>query len=192
MTARSFVALAAIVFSSQMTATAGDEVTALAVDSRPMAAAVETASMTAVAATSASARTIDPWIHPAMSDRMQSKLRVAFDTAMARVQEVPECGGLFAQLGADPIDSLSKAMYFQASAYKETTRCKGAAAFTYVGDRPTRLCRRFETLTDDWAAMIVVHEALHGAGLTEKPYDPKAMTSGAINKMVRKACGFDR
>jgi hypothetical protein len=190
MTARSFVALAAIAFSFQMTANAGDEVTALAVDSRPMATAVDTASTAAVAASFESTGAIEPWIHPSMSDRMQSKLRVAFDTAIERVQEVPECGGLFAELGADPVESLSKAMYFQASAYKETTRCKGAAAFTYVGDRPTRLCRRFETLTDDWAAMIVVHEALHGAGLTEKPYDPKAMSSGAINKMVRKACGF--
>jgi hypothetical protein len=190
MTARSFVALVIAVIGIQITAEAGDNNIALAVDSRPGAATIATASATTVAAAFDTPQTIDPWIHPSMPSNMQDKLRTAFETAVARVQEVPECGGLFAKLGADPVESLSRPLYFPAGPYKETTRCSRAAAFTYVGDRPTKLCRRFETLSDDWAAVIVVHEALHGAGLTERPSDPKAMSSGAINKMVRKACGL--
>jgi len=45
-------------------------------------------------------------------------------------------------------------------------------------------------LLTEQAAMVVIHEALHHAGLPERPHDKKAMTSGQINDMVREACGL--
>jgi len=39
-------------------------------------------------------------------------------------------------------------------------------------------------------SMFVIHEALHHAGLTEKPQDRRGMTSLAINSMVGRSCGF--
>jgi hypothetical protein len=38
--------------------------------------------------------------------------------------------------------------------------------------------------------MVIVHEALHHAGLNEYPKDPDAMTSKQINGMVMKHCGL--
>jgi hypothetical protein len=60
-----------------------------------------------------------------------------------------------------------------------------------VGAAPTFLCTGFSSLTDEHAALVLVHEALHHAGLTESPSDPSGMSSAAINEMVRTACGFE-
>jgi hypothetical protein len=133
---------------------------------------------------------VTPWIHPSMPEGMRDKLVTAFGMAVGRVSRVEECRALFGELGADPLEILSTGLYFPANPYKETTRCRSALAYTFVGGAPTRLCRRFGMLSDDEAAMVVVHEALHHAGLTERPSDPGAMSAGAINTMVREACGF--
>ena len=37
--------------------------------------------------------------------------------------------------------------------------------------------------------MTLIHEALHHAGLTEKPKDPEAMSAREIDNMVEDACG---
>lgn len=133
---------------------------------------------------------VQPWISASMPPPTRDKLVTAFELAVARVQEVEECRTLFAELGADPLLTLATTVYEPADPYKETTTCQRALAFTFVGAAPTRLCRRFGFLSDDEAAMVVVHEALHHAGLTERPADREAMSAGAINIMVRRACGF--
>ncbi len=133
---------------------------------------------------------VQPWISGAMPQSTRDKLVTAFELAVARVQQVEECRALFTELGADPVLALATTLYEPAGPYKETTTCRRALAFTYVGAAPTRLCRRFGFLSDDEAGMVVVHEALHHAGLTERPADREAMSAGAINVMVRKACGF--
>ena len=108
---------------------------------------------------------------------------------MKKVAEVPECRGLFEALGADAIETLRTGLYFPiASHRKEKAVCSRAVAYTNVGAAPTFLCRDFSRLSDDRAAMYVIHEALHHAGLTEKPHDQGAMTSRAINTMVTNAC----
>ena len=37
--------------------------------------------------------------------------------------------------------------------------------------------------------MTLLHEALHHAGLTEKPADPDGMTAREIDGMVNNVCG---
>jgi hypothetical protein len=134
---------------------------------------------------------IEPWIDVHMPPRVKEKLRAALDLAGQRIREVPECAGLFTELGADGIEILQTTYYFPVLTYKRgLLSCRRAVAFTYVGEAPTFLCNGFSGLADERAAMIVVHEALHHAGLTEKPQDPKGMTSREINGMVRKGCGF--
>jgi hypothetical protein len=96
-----------------------------------------------------------PWMSKTIPNSVQEKLRTAYDLAMTRVQEQPECAGLFSALNADG----------------------------YV-------CRGYASLSNDFAAMLLVHEALHHAGLTEYPHDRKAMRSHEINVMVSEACGF--
>jgi hypothetical protein len=117
------------------------------------------------------------------------KLQEAFSVAIERVQEIPQCGGLFAELGADGVEMLSATIYMPTHPMDEQTLCQTAAAFTWVGGAHTRLCRRFSSLSTERAAMTLIHEALHHAGLTEKPADPEAMTAREIDNMVGDACG---
>jgi hypothetical protein len=84
---------------------------------------------------------------------------------------------------------LSTTIYMPTHPRDEQTLCQSAAAFTWVGGFHTRLCRRFTSLSDERAAMTLIHEALHHAGLTEKPKDPEAMTAREIDNLVDDACG---
>ncbi len=134
---------------------------------------------------------IEPWIQERMPPKVEEKLRAALDLAGRRIRESPECGELFTELGAHGIETLRTTFYFPVLSYKAgLTSCRKALAFTYVGEAPTYLCSGFSRLSDERAAVVIVHEALHHAGLTEKPLDPKGMTSRAINVMVKKSCGF--
>ena len=132
---------------------------------------------------------IEPWIHGDMPDDMKARLETGFDLALKRVQEIPECRGLFEALSADPLETLRTGLYFPINSHrKEKAVCGRAVAYTNVGAAPTFLCRDFARLSNERAAMYIIHEALHHAGLTEKPHDPGAMTSRAINTMVTTAC----
>jgi hypothetical protein len=147
-------------------------------------AALETAVETASAPTAEAL----PWIHPSMPDQVREKLESAYEIAVQRVTDVPQCAELFTHLGADPLATLQSGLYFPASPARETSMCRRAMAQTYVGDAPTWICRRVSSYSDERVAVVVIHEALHHAGLTERPHDKNAMTSGAINTMVAKNC----
>ena len=131
------------------------------------------------------------WIHPKMSAEVTEKLQAAVRLAAERIEEVEECGELFSELGADGRTTLKNAIYLPVNHYNRRTGiCRRAVIYTYVRARPTFVCPEFSELSDERAAMFVVHEALHGAGLTEKPLDPRARTSLEINAMVSRKCGF--
>ena len=67
---------------------------------------------------------------------------------------------------------------------------KGALAFTHVGSSITHLCTGFGGLSLDQATIVLIHEALHYAGMEEGPSYKGALTSGAINELVYESCGF--
>jgi hypothetical protein len=125
-----------------------------------------------------------------MPSALEKKLRAAFEIAVQRVTEVPACSDLFAKLEADGVETLKTGLYFPASPARETSVCQRSMAQTFVGDAPTWICRNVLSYSDERAAVVVIHEALHHAGLTEKPRDRKAMSSGAINTMVGKSCNL--
>jgi hypothetical protein len=133
---------------------------------------------------------VEPWIHPSMPSSLERKIRVAFEIALQRVTGVPSCSDLFAKLDADAVETLRTGLYFPASPARETSQCRRSMAQTYVGDAPTWICRRLTSYSDEQTALVIIHEALHHAGLTEKPHDRNAMSSGAINKMVGKSCNL--
>lgn len=132
----------------------------------------------------------EPWIHPSMPEAIRNKLDTAFDIAIERVSTTPQCAGLFEALGADPLETLKTGLYFPANPARETSACRRSFAQTYVGEAPTWICRRITSYSDEQAAMVVIHEALHHAGLPEKPHDKKAMSSGQINDLVEKSCNL--
>jgi len=135
-------------------------------------------------------RPATPWMSKTIPNSVKGKLQNAYELAVSRVRELPECAGLFSALNADGTGALTKTYYYPADPRLEKKLCRGAAAFTQVGAPQTYVCRRYASMSNEFAAMLLVHEALHHAGLTEYPHDRKAMRSHEINVMVSEACGF--
>ncbi len=109
--------------------------------------------------------------------------------ALERLEEVPACGELFAALGADGRELLGRTVYTLPAGPRENGVCLRAVAFTAPGSVRTVVCPvRFRALPRGEAAAILLHEALHLAGLGEWPYDPEAPTSKEITELVRSRC----
>jgi hypothetical protein len=131
-----------------------------------------------------------PWISSTVSDGVRSRLEAGFELAISRLQERPECRQLFVELGGDGIEALSTTLYYPAGMAQERQVCRRATAFTNVGAAPTIVCRRIERLPVSGVARVLVHEALHHAGLDEWPNDPKAPRPREIDGWVSAACGL--
>lgn len=136
-----------------------------------------------------------------MSAAVRKNLEAGFALALERVRESGRCAELFRRLGADPLEILATGLYFPVSShYREVELCGRNAfrhsatgknlAYTTAGGAPTFICRGFAGVSAETAAVIVIHEALHHAGLDEYPHDRLAMTSREITEMVEQACGF--
>ena len=135
--------------------------------------------------------TFEPRINVKMSDKNRDQLVTAIQVALERVRDVPECRGMFTELGADGIETLSRLSLYPIGRHEAKTNvCSSAVAYTYVGGGPTWICRKFWRLSDKQAVMVVIHEALHHAGLGEKPSNPNGMSVAAINRMVTERCGL--
>lgn len=146
-------------------------------------------------------RPIEPWIHNSMSAGVRKKLETGFQLAIERVREVASCRDLFARLGRDGIETLKTGLYLPVDSYRRevevcgrspstTSRIAANLSYTKVGAAATWVCRHFSEVSDETAAVTVIHEALHHAGLTERPVDRMAMSSVEITEMVRNACRF--
>ncbi len=135
--------------------------------------------------------TVQPWIHGGMNDGLRDSVEVAFEIAAQRVQEIETCSDLFAEFGVDAMEALDKAVYMPVfSSHKVKKVCGRNLAYTFVGAPTTFICPKFERVSDQHAAMVLIHEALHTAGLEEAPTTPGAKTSQQINSMVAKSCRF--
>ncbi len=120
---------------------------------------------------------------------LQLKLARAFSLAMEKIDAHATCRQLYADLGKDPRATLRVTRYFAAPMVEEQRLCRrGVSAYTVVGSPKIYLCRSFVRLPADRAAVVVLHEALHYAGMTEWPADPQALNSAGINRLVAKSC----
>ncbi len=131
-----------------------------------------------------------PWISPTVASAVRSRLEASYRIATQRLQESAECRGLFSDLGADGLEALASTMYYPATVQHERQVCGGAHGYTVVGWVPTYLCRNFVRLSERRGALVVIHEALHRAGMGEWPRDPDALSSGEINDLVAEKCGL--
>jgi len=52
------------------------------------------------------------------------------------------------------------------------------------------LCKRFDRVSNAMAVVVMLHEALHTAGLDEKSHAPDGMAPHEINFLVERSCGF--
>ena len=195
MKARLIVGCVCVVLISAGGSWAGDIVEASGIGAP---AAVEAVAVTVAAGDQ---EPIKPWIHRSMPNRVSARLEAGFELAVDRVREVESCGDLFTRLGADGLETLKTGLYFPVDSYhreikmcgrnpSSTSQSAHNLAYTSLGAAPTWICRNFAQVSTETAAVAVIHEALHHAGLTERPLDRMAMSSIEITEMVKTACEF--
>ena len=130
-----------------------------------------------------------PLLHPRLSERVASRIVSAILVAQEQLRNNPSCQGLFASLGADGVAKLNSTSYYPADVKEERKYCRGSrVALARVGSPAVRLCRSFARLSDQRAAIILIHEALHFAGETEYPSDSRAPNGTSITRMVMQSC----
>jgi hypothetical protein len=118
-------------------------------------------------------------------------LKFAFKGAVKKLEKDAACRALFDDLVVDGIEALSRSRYQPALTGSERRHCAaGVAAYTAVGSIRVVICDQFHRLDRRTKSAVLIHEALHTAGLSEAPVDPNAMTAAEIEEMVEKACGL--
>jgi hypothetical protein len=118
-------------------------------------------------------------------------LNQAKSTASNRLSTVTSCEQMFDALGANGAGVISATTYRDGASSSKCTSRPGAAAVTDVGGYTVFLCgTSFTRLSSNGAATIVIHEALHSAGMSENPPDPSAKTSAEISAMVQANCSL--
>ncbi|MDD5563138.1 MAG: hypothetical protein PHQ91_05455 [Thermoanaerobaculaceae bacterium] len=121
---------------------------------------------------------------------VRRQLTLASRLAQDGIRANAACSALFGRFGKDGLE-LFKIVEFEAAAIESTgTTCDrgGVPAFTGVGGRRIRLCPGFGLLSVPAAAVILIHELLHTAGMSEKPMDPNGLTPQEINRLVGTSC----
>jgi hypothetical protein len=130
-----------------------------------------------------------PTLHPQLLEPVATRLGRGLRLALERLLDRPSCRALFTRLGADGTEKLNGSSYYPAGKKQESRYCRRRGfAVTMVGSSDVVVCRKFGRLTDSRAAIILIHEALHFAGQSEYPIDPRAPDADAITEMVMEGC----
>jgi hypothetical protein len=136
-------------------------------------------------------RRLRPRLADNFPEEVSRELALAFPLAIRRIGDVPACSALFGRLGSDGAAALTATEYEGAFWHSPLSACKeGIAAYTSLGGRKTHLCPSFGLLPTEKAAAILIHEALHLAGLGENPPNRAAMTSIEITRLVAQSCSL--
>ncbi|MBI4916636.1 MAG: hypothetical protein HY825_12380 [Acidobacteria bacterium] len=139
--------------------------------------------------TATAVRTSRPRVAGNLSERTRRNLRVGYELALQMVRWEGPCGALLDRLGASGTASLAGAFYAEPTGSERAATCQGSvAAFTAAGCPVVKLCPEFGALDPRAAGLVLVHEALHAAGLPERPATPGAASSTEINELVERAC----
>jgi len=133
----------------------------------------------------------EPTVNGTFASSVTEKLNESFALAIDKVRRNPKCLELFEPFLVSGVDRLESTFYAPPNPERTYDSCdRGALAYTHVGSPVTHLCSEFETVSREEAAVVLIHEALHFAGLSEAPSSPGALTSNQISQMVIGACGF--
>jgi hypothetical protein len=117
-------------------------------------------------------------------------VRAARKIALDRIGTVDRCRELFAGQGTDGARILLDSDYHTAQPGEAGGLCeKGASAFTGMTSKRTAVCRdSFLKLQPHTRAIVLLHEALHVAGLGQYPHHAGGMTAREIDEMVSRSC----
>jgi len=134
--------------------------------------------------------------HPRLGRNLSApivlQLQTAFGLAIRRVHSSPSCQALFEDYDASGVTLLARTEYEGSSDWQEANpphpRYRVAKAMTSVGSRSTVLRESFASVSRSQAAITLIHEALHFAGMSEAPADQEGLTPREIDQLVAKAC----
>jgi hypothetical protein len=131
----------------------------------------------------------EPQIEGRMSAKHAFALKIAYRGAIKRLERFESCRALFDELNMDGLEALGRNQYQPVRSDAERADCaRGVHAYTAVGHDRIMICRYFHVQTERIKIGILIHEALHTAGMGEAPRDPDGMTAEQITEMVEKAC----
>jgi hypothetical protein len=136
-----------------------------------------------------------PVVKPRVSGNLlgpvRQQLSLGFFLAQSRIRTHPTCSALFERFRVDGAELLGRVRFNGAAFETSFSTCKhGVAAYTTVGSHQIVLCPGFGGIPVPGAALILIHEVLHSAGMTEKPSDPNGFAAGEINVMVKVSCNL--
>ncbi len=134
---------------------------------------------------------VEPTVNGTLTSSVTDKLAESYPYAIEKVRANLGCLELFEPFLASGVDRLERTYYAPPNPARTYSSCdRGALAYTHVGSPVTHLCPSFGTISREEAAVVLIHEALHFAGLPEAPATPDAPTSKEISRQVIGACGF--
>lgn len=133
----------------------------------------------------------EPEIEGRMSAKEAFALKIAYRGAIKRLEKNESCRALFDDLNLDGLQALGRTLYQPVQSAAERAYCVGGVdAYTAVGADRVMICRQFYQLHRRTKTTVLIHEALHTAGMSEAPHDPAGMTPEEINEMVERACAL--
>ena len=135
---------------------------------------------------------VDARIVTSLRPEVRRSLLHGLALATMRLRSHDDCRALFARYGGNGLDALARTFYYPASGDEEERYCEmgHATAYTRVGGTHTGLCRSFGSLSRVKAAATLIHEALHSAGMSERPHDPDGFSSLEIDRLVKNRCSL--
>jgi len=134
---------------------------------------------------------IAPHTSGPLTTRSARNLFMGFSVALDMVREKPSCNALFEPFATSGVEEMKTSFYVAPTVGERRELCiGGVTAFTQVGSRVTRLCPSFGDLDREAAALLLIHEALHSAGMPESPSTAGALTPSEISRLVKNACGL--
>ena len=133
----------------------------------------------------------EPEIAGKMSAKDTFALKIAYRGAIKRLEKLESCRALFDDLNMDGFQALGTSQYLPVQSDAERAYCaRGVHAYTAVGHDQIMICRYFHVQGERIKVAVLIHEALHTAGMAEAPSDPAAMTAEEITEMVERACAL--
>jgi hypothetical protein len=131
-----------------------------------------------------------PQIGRGFSAKDAFALKLAYKGAIKRLGK-ESCRALFDNLNLAGLQALSRSRYQAVRSETERAYCaRGVHAYTAVGRDQIVICRHFHTLHQRTKEGVLIHEALHTAGMSEAPHDPDSETPEEITERVEKACSL--
>ena len=117
---------------------------------------------------------------------MTRRLHDGYASALSKIHRIRSCQDLFARLETHGLEVLSRTTNTFAQSEWAAEICADANAFMTVGGSTVWICGGFECLSEQDAAKVLIHEALHNAGLAIGPRISRGRRPRGLRRWSRR------